>query len=168
MQKFPSKLTFLITCAHKRTSSRNVEIGRVPIDQKCHTHPLIASNRKCRQLNGPHLGCQHRGSPTHQITSKQHTNKTMRCRHDPMFASQLLKHQHFLAQCNSQCNGKHVCMDQGGELFNNPEVKNSFTKSGHTICPTGADASCQNGPVSADIAPLQTQSNPSSLAPTCP
>ena len=38
-------------------------------------------------------------------------------------------------------------MDQGGELFNNPEVKNLFTKSGYTIHPTGADASCQNGPV---------------------
>ena len=34
-----------------------------------------------------------------------------------------------------------------GELFNNPEVKNPFTKSGHTIHPTGANSSHQNGPV---------------------
>ena len=37
-------------------------------------------------------------------------------------------------------------MDQGGELFNNPEVKNLLTKSGHAIHPTGADSSHQNGP----------------------
>ena len=38
-------------------------------------------------------------------------------------------------------------MDQGGELFNNPEIKNLFSKSGYRIHPTGADASNQNGPV---------------------
>ena len=38
-------------------------------------------------------------------------------------------------------------MDQGGELFNNPEIKNLFTKSGNCIHPTGADASNQSGPV---------------------
>ena len=38
-------------------------------------------------------------------------------------------------------------MDQGGELFNNPEIKNLFTKSVYSIYPTGADASNQNGPV---------------------
>ena len=36
-------------------------------------------------------------------------------------------------------------MDQGSELFNNPEVENLFTKLGHTIHLTGADASNQNG-----------------------
>ena len=35
-------------------------------------------------------------------------------------------------------------MDQAGELFNNPEIKNLFAKSGCTIHPIGADASCQN------------------------
>ena len=38
-------------------------------------------------------------------------------------------------------------MDQGGELFNHPKIKNIFTKSGYRIYPTGADASNQNGPV---------------------
>ena len=44
------------------------------------------------------------------------------------------------------CDGKYVYMDQGGELLNNPEVKNLLTKSGYTIHPTGTDASCQNVP----------------------
>ena len=38
-------------------------------------------------------------------------------------------------------------MDQGGELFNHPEVGNLFKKKGHDILPTGADNSHQNGPV---------------------
>ena len=57
--------------------------------------------------------------------------------------------KHFLAKCNPQCRDK-ICqyMDQGGKLvFNNPEVKNFFTKSGYTLYPTGADASNQNGQV---------------------
>ena len=45
------------------------------------------------------------------------------------------------------CSDKYVYMDQGGELFNNPEIKNLFTKSGYRIYPTGADASNQNGSV---------------------
>jgi len=38
-------------------------------------------------------------------------------------------------------------MDQGGELYNNPEVRNLFTRFGYAIGPTGADASNQNAPV---------------------
>ena len=38
-------------------------------------------------------------------------------------------------------------MDQGGELFNHPEVQNLFNKKGYDILPTGADNSHQNGPV---------------------
>jgi len=38
-------------------------------------------------------------------------------------------------------------MDQGGELYNNPEVCKLFTRFGYNIRPTGADASNQNAPV---------------------
>ena len=38
-------------------------------------------------------------------------------------------------------------MDQGGELYKNPEVVNTFKVFGYEIRPTGADASNQNGPV---------------------
>ena len=62
-------------------------------------------------------------------------------------AAPVLWLKHFLAQYNPLCRDKYVYMDQGGELFNNPEVKNLFHKSGYEIKPTGADASHQNGPV---------------------
>ena len=54
---------------------------------------------------------------------------------------------HFLAQYNPQCDGKYVYLDQGGELFNHPEVRNLFWKKSYDIFPTGADNSHQNGPV---------------------
>ena len=54
---------------------------------------------------------------------------------------------HFLSQYNPHCDNKYVCLDQGGELFNHPEVRNLFTKKGYAIHPTGADTSRQNGPV---------------------
>jgi len=38
-------------------------------------------------------------------------------------------------------------MDQGGELYNNPEVRKLFTWFRYDIRPTGADASNQNAPV---------------------
>ena len=56
--------------------------------------------------------------------------------------------KHFPAQCNPPCKDECVCMDQGSELFNNPEVENLFTKLGCAVHPTGADASDQNGPAS--------------------
>jgi len=37
-------------------------------------------------------------------------------------------------------------MDQGGELYNNPEVKSLFKKYTYEIFPIGADSSPQNGP----------------------
>ena len=55
--------------------------------------------------------------------------------------------RHFLAQYNPLCKNKYVYMDQGGELFNHPDVQNLFTSSGYQIFPTGADASHQNAPV---------------------
>ena len=54
---------------------------------------------------------------------------------------------HFLAQYNLHCEGKYVYLDQGGKLFNHPEVRNLFKKKGYDILPTGADNSHQNGPV---------------------
>ena len=62
-------------------------------------------------------------------------------------AAPVLWLKHFSAQHNPPCKDKCVHMDQGGELFNNPEVENLFTKSGCAIHPTGADSSHQNGPV---------------------
>ena len=38
-------------------------------------------------------------------------------------------------------------MDQGGELYHNPDVRNLFTSKGYEIRLTGAEASFQNGPV---------------------
>ena len=54
---------------------------------------------------------------------------------------------HFLTQCNPKWDGKCAHPDQGGELFNHPEVHNLFAKKGHTIHPTGSDNLQQNGPV---------------------
>ena len=54
---------------------------------------------------------------------------------------------HFLARYNPPCQDKYVYMDQGGELFNHPEVHNLFKKKKYDTLPTGADNSHQNGPV---------------------
>lgn len=53
----------------------------------------------------------------------------------------------FLDTHSPKCNDKHVMMDQGGELYKNPKVKQSFKHYGHTVQPTGAGASNQIGPV---------------------
>ena len=62
-------------------------------------------------------------------------------------ATPVIWRKHFLAQHNPACPDKCVYMDEGGELFNNSEIRNLFTKSGYRVYPTGADASNQNGPV---------------------
>ena len=54
---------------------------------------------------------------------------------------------HFLSQCTPRCADKCVHLDQGGKLFDHPEVCNLFAKKGCAIHPTGADSSRQNGPV---------------------
>ena len=36
---------------------------------------------------------------------------------------------HFLAQYNPLCKGKYVFLDQGGELFNHPEVGDSILQA---------------------------------------
>jgi len=55
--------------------------------------------------------------------------------------------QDFLEKHVPACSGKHVFMDQDGELHNNPEVRKLFTRFDYDIRPTGADASNQNAPV---------------------
>jgi len=50
----------------------------------------------------------------------------------------------FLEKHAPACSGKYVFMDQGGELYNNPEVRKLFTRFGYNIRPTGAAASNQN------------------------
>ena len=53
----------------------------------------------------------------------------------------------FLQQYSPECQNKWVVMDQGGELYNNPEVRTLFKRYNYEIYPTGADSSNQNGPV---------------------
>ena len=54
---------------------------------------------------------------------------------------------HFPTKYNPQFDGKYVYLDQGGELFNHPEVQNLFRKKSYNIIPTSANNSYQNGPV---------------------
>ena len=42
---------------------------------------------------------------------------------------------------------KYVFMDQGGELYGNPDILNVFNKYHYQVHPTGTDSSHQNGPV---------------------
>lgn len=53
----------------------------------------------------------------------------------------------FLSRHSPHCDDKYIFMDQGGELFHNPDVIQLFEHFEYTIRPTGADASNQNGPV---------------------
>jgi len=53
----------------------------------------------------------------------------------------------FLEKHDPTCPNKHVFMDQGGEHYNNPEVRKLFTRFGLDLGLTGADASNQNAPV---------------------
>lgn len=53
----------------------------------------------------------------------------------------------FLTKYVPHCPDKCVFMDQGGELYHNPAIKNLFKKFGYEIYPTSPDASYQNGQV---------------------
>lgn len=53
----------------------------------------------------------------------------------------------FLRKHSPTCPDKYVFLNQGGELYANPEVQKLFEKYDYEIRPTGADASNQNGPV---------------------
>ena len=53
----------------------------------------------------------------------------------------------FLSVYSPKCKNKYVHMDQGGELFNSPDIKNLFEEFQYDVLPTGADNSRQNGPV---------------------
>ena len=52
--------------------------------------------------------------------------------------------RHFLDNHKATCENKYVFMDQGGELYHNPEVRKLFKLYGYTVNPTGADTSRQN------------------------
>ena len=45
------------------------------------------------------------------------------------------------------CKDRYVFLDQGGELYANPNVKNVFANWHHVIYLTGTASSHQNGPV---------------------
>ena len=62
-------------------------------------------------------------------------------------ASPLKWLRNFLKAHAPDCEGKYVVLDQGGELYNNPEVRDLFGEFDYEIRPTGADSSNQNGPV---------------------
>jgi hypothetical protein len=62
-------------------------------------------------------------------------------------ASPVKYFESFLSEYLPNVRDKWVVMDQGGELYNNPLVRNVFKKHKYTIYPTGADNSSQNGPV---------------------
>ena len=55
--------------------------------------------------------------------------------------------RHFLSQHSPTCDNKYVHVDQGGELFQNPDIVNLFQSFGYELFPTGADASHQNAQV---------------------
>ena len=55
--------------------------------------------------------------------------------------------RHFLTTYRPLCQDKYVCMDQGDELYGNPDVQNLFECHDFAIHRTGAGASHQNGPV---------------------
>ena len=59
-------------------------------------------------------------------------------------ASPLEYLRHWLKTHSPQCNDKYVYMDQGGELYRNPEVRNLFKQFRYSVNPTGADTSRQN------------------------
>jgi hypothetical protein len=53
----------------------------------------------------------------------------------------------FLKHNSPHCPDKYVYMDQGGELYRNPEARALFKRFKYDLRPTGADSSNQNGPV---------------------
>ena len=62
-------------------------------------------------------------------------------------SSHVIYLESFLQQYSPECKNKWVVLDQGGELYGNPDVCNLFTRYNYTIYPTGGDSSSQNGPV---------------------
>jgi hypothetical protein len=53
----------------------------------------------------------------------------------------------FLEEHTPDCLNKYVYLDQGGELYRNPSIRRLFERYNYKVCPTGAEASNQNGPV---------------------
>jgi hypothetical protein len=54
-------------------------------------------------------------------------------------ASPVKYFESFLSEYSPNCRNKWVVMDQGGELYKNPQVRNLFKKFKYEIYPTGAD-----------------------------
>jgi hypothetical protein len=55
---------------------------------------------------------------------------------------------------------KYVYLDQGGELYHNPKVRQLFARHKYQVRPTGAGSSNQNGPVDGRILMWPTPSEP--------
>ena len=53
----------------------------------------------------------------------------------------------FLQQYSPECKNKWVVLDQGGELYGDPDVRNLFKRYHYGIFPTGANSLSQNGSV---------------------
>ena len=49
----------------------------------------------------------------------------------------------FLQQYSPECKNKWVVLDQGGELFGDPDVRNLFKRYQYEIFPTGSDLTSQ-------------------------
>ena len=53
----------------------------------------------------------------------------------------------FLEEYSPHVSNKFVVLDQGGELYGNPKVRNLFRRYKYRIYPTGSDSSFSNGAV---------------------
>ena len=62
-------------------------------------------------------------------------------------ASPLKYLESFLEEYSPNVSNKFVVMDQGGEFYRNPEIRNLFAKYKYKLFPTGADSSSSNGAV---------------------
>ena len=62
-------------------------------------------------------------------------------------ASPLKYLESFLKEYSPECKNKWVVMDNGGELYANPKIRNLFSSYGYEIYPTSPDSSYQAGPV---------------------
>ena len=62
-------------------------------------------------------------------------------------ASPLKYLESFLKAHSPPVSDKFVVLDQGGELYRLPKVRNLFRKYDYDVCCTGADASFQNGAI---------------------
>ena len=62
-------------------------------------------------------------------------------------ASPLKYLESFLKEYSPNVSNKFVVLDQGSELYRNPEIRNLFRRYNYRVYPTGADSSSSNGSV---------------------